>query len=206
MVNTGRRTTSGNHTLWGAALAVLALCCVALLNLACAPSENSRRTRFPRGSAGYSVEMITILLVSEQMSNVSRTWPPYTGKNFVLSAAVAWGLGKRRRDDLAILFGPDGIPEGIDGASYEGVTRESLRTTRFPHLTDLAGRAAPITEADQRDGTPLVALADGNTVVIGYSNGDVRRHDRDDLGLDDDDPIIFGPESQSPLLRLLSDK
>lgn len=50
--------------------------------------------------------------------------------------------------------------------------------------------------------------ADGRTphhrdsIVIAFDSGDVQKYSREHLGLGPDDPIVVGPESKSPLLRV----
>ena len=67
---------------------------------------------------------------------------------------------------------------------------ETLRTRRFPHLTDILGRAEsaarlPNTADPSETGTPVIALVlEWGCLIVGYSSGHVRCLWPDDLDLE----------------------
>lgn len=164
-----------------------------------------------RGGVRDNARSILLFMIDRRTGEGGGGWPAYSGKNFVLSVVATKDLDIRRRENLEILFGEGGIPDDIDIRDYEAINRDSLKHQRFSPLTHFAGRrnADPryrITEQEEQMGTPLIAIRHRDGVIVGYSGGDVRFHDREELGLDDDEPIVFGDSSRSDLLRCLSDE
>lgn len=142
-----------------------------------------------------------------------RGWPPYGGRNFVLSLVANRSIDIRNPDNLPIFFCPNGHEAGNapERADYEKVTKEALAWRRFPRLTDFAGRRNDETEyalkGDESDADePILACRWHDGVVVGFGNGRARYLDRDDLGLAPEEPIVFGAGSSSALLRKLSDR
>jgi hypothetical protein len=168
----------------------------------------------PRSEALHNVRGLALLLVDQAQAR--GTWPPYDGKNFVLSLVSTRALDPRNRNELRVLFGARPDLELPDATAYAGLTSESLRTQRHPGLTDLAGRrntdpryrlsdvakaASEVLAAE-----PLLARAVGCGVLVGFADGSARPLTRQDLGLAPADPLVFGDDSASPLLRQLSDR
>ena len=141
-----------------------------------------------------------------------RDWPLYGGKNFVLALVAHKLIDIRNPDNLEIFFCPEPGEQRTRPTreAYERVTKETLTRRRFPELTDFAGRrndepAYRLRRDEDAAVEPILACVLGDIVVVGFSDGAVRRMDRDDLGLEPDAEIVFGEASASPLLRKLSD-
>lgn len=116
-------------------------------------------------------------------------WPPYSGKNFVLSLVATGQIDPRNVEDIDLLFSPgDALyaTESIDLRRYVNLTPEALAAGGDHHdLTSYAGRrnADPehaITAAEEQEGTILLCDDDDGPLhhpdglVVGYSNGVVR--------------------------------
>ena len=155
---------------------------------------------------------LVTFVIARRTGKTSGAWPAYEGKNFVLSVVASKDIDLRRRENLEVLFPVSGLPAGFGPEDYEVVTKQSLETQRFPHLTEVAGRrnmdpAWRITEEGEQEGTPLMAVVmPGAGVLIGFSGGDVRLYEPEELGLRPGEPVRFGDEAKSDLLRCLSDQ
>lgn len=152
------------------------------------------------------------IILSERASR-QKPWPPYGGRNFVLSMVAHKLIDIRNPKNLEIFFCP-GSPAAQPmppRAAYEAVTKASLATQRFRALTDFAGRrndeeAYRLHPDDHERERPILGCRMDDGVILGFSNGRARYVDREGLGLGPDDPIVFGEESPSPLLCPLSDR
>ncbi len=145
------------------------------------------------------------------LDHADGAWPPYDGKNFVLSVVATSELEWRRRSRLDILFPTSGIPDDVGPEDYAAITHDTLRSRRFPHLTQIAGRRNTYpkwrtTVGWEDEGTPLFAVRYQDGVVVAYSDGEVCFHARAELGLAPDEPIRFGDAAKSDLLRCLSEE
>lgn len=172
----------------------------------------SRHTKVPpnRYEATNNARNLAIIL-SERAPR--RGWPPYGGKNFVLALAARRLIDIRNPDNLEVFFcrHPDDERPRSTQEDYEDVTIDTLARRRFPHLTDFAGRrndepAYRLADDAHEKSEPILGARVGEHVVVGFSDGAARLLDRDALGLQPGDPIVFGEESTSPLLRPLSDR
>ena len=150
------------------------------------------------------------IILSER--SIKRGWPPYGGKNFVLSLVAYELIDIRNPENLEIFFCPGSDVEGArpKREAYELVTKEALAQRSFPELTVFAGRRNDEPSCRLGDAAPwaqeaVLACAYEDGVVVGFADGSTRWCDRGDLGLGPDDPIVFGEASASPLLRKLSD-
>lgn len=148
--------------------------------------------------------MITLMLARRWSDD---PWPALGGRNSILSAVVRGQLDHRNPQNLEVLFPPsmDEDLSRLDRSEYAKLTKELLATQRFPHLTGYAGPGER--PSDLRGPVPLIGdLTYDDGAIIGYSDGSVRWLDREELGLAVDDPIRCGPQSKSPILRMLSDE
>lgn len=138
-------------------------------------------------------------------------WPPFEGKNFVLSLVADGVIEPGFEKNLEIFFCPrdaERLFSDIGVARYRELTPAALRERRFPELTSYAG---PLLEggvaAHASRVVPILGCRHhSDHVVIGYSDGTARSFDRSDLGLEPGEAIVFGPGSTSPLLRGLSEE
>jgi len=141
---------------------------------------------------------------------LQKGWPDLTGKAFVLYPLAAGLMDVGFAPALFISPADDERSKlRIRRQRWEEVTLAALRAgTDFGDLTSYAGPAEPITKDRLRGGpTPLLAdLHVPDRAIVAFTTGEVRVLEREDLGLDDDDPIVAGPASRSPLLRKLSDR
>ncbi|MDJ0521140.1 MAG: hypothetical protein QNJ90_03600 [Planctomycetota bacterium] len=126
------------------------------------------------------------------------------GRNWILSLVAAGVIKAEHRPNLVCLF-PTTVAglDDVDHGEYLALTPERLRTERFPHLTGFCG-PGPL-EPGWEGPRPLIGdLTHEGGATIGFSDGSVRWLEREELGLGDDDPIEAGPDSRSPILRMLS--
>ncbi len=140
---------------------------------------------------------------------------PYNGKAFVLAALARGDLDRRRRENLTIFWSPalDEEFAAMDIGRYAEVTKAALEAHRdLSAFTSHAGRLngpqpCAITSEMQDKGVPILADAQiPGTVVIAFTTGRVKAYDYAELGLPEDGPVVFGPDSPAELLRCLSDK
>ncbi|MHC5011082.1 MAG: hypothetical protein ACYTG6_09055 [Planctomycetota bacterium] len=147
--------------------------------------------------------------------STTRRWPTLNGKHFVLSLVVTGAIDRERPEQLAWLFSPgdrERSLDDIDPLRWKDVTMEALKRERdVSDLTSYAGRRNRVRECmitpDQlARGTPILAdLSFDGLALVAFSNGTVRRMDREALGLGTEDPIVAGEASSSPVLFLLGD-
>lgn len=168
----------------------------------------------PQPSTPPSIEHARWLaIIFSERAYHQRPWPPYGGRNFVLSLVAHKLIDVRNPQNLEIFFCP-GSPDAQPmppRAAYEEVTKESLAAQRFPNLTDFAGRrndepAYRLQPGDHEREVPILGCRMVDGAIVGFSNGRVRWLDRENLGLGPDDPIVFGDASKSPMLEPLSDE
>ncbi len=112
------------------------------------------------------------------------------GKNVVLSLVANGRLDPANPRELALLFRCGAVPAGIDASSYAEVTLESLRTRRFPRLTDIMGpdRDSPLSRGvtpELQVGRALLAVEITRGLIVGFTAGDVRLMSTEVLRLDD---------------------
>lgn len=145
-----------------------------------------------------------------------RGWPKQGGRNFVLSLMAAGIVDGRNPDNLAIFWCPgakgwDELQRFTDDEAWNAVTRESLRTRRFPHLTSYAGRRndEPAYALDKvTDPGPHVLFGcrhHDDAVILAFTDGKVKYLEWEDLGLDDEPEILFGDGAPHPWLEALSE-
>lgn len=143
------------------------------------------------------------------------SWPDCNGKNFVL-ATVAHGVVST--DDprqIEALFSPNDRDfkwYSVDRARYREVTLERLVSGQdFHELTSYAGRrnATPGYKLTVGGSAPEPLIADlhfPGLILIGYSDGSVRRYGYEELGVPcgHEPPIPIGDDATSELLRKFS--
>ncbi len=163
----------------------------------------------PRSKSRDNIRTMLTLMIGRR-SESPAGWPAYTGKNFILSLVATNQLDRRNERNLEVLWPPRLLKqfEALPPDAYDEVTKANLKSRRFPHLTGYAGRCTPITAEEERSGTPLIAdLTHPDGVIIGYSNGAVRLLEWDELDMaPPQGPLVIGPRSRHPVLRMLSDE
>ncbi len=180
-------------------LGLLVLVASAVLVVVVIPNmqEHDRQVR----SADNVRHLATMLVLHKTTTG---RWPPYSGKNFVLSLVATGQIDRHDPHSLAILFsGADNLTrlERVDIGRYALVTAEALANgTDFSDLTSYAGRrnaeeAHRIAPGEEKEGTILLcddddgALHHREGIVVGYSDGTARFLTWSELGL---------PEPQEP--------
>lgn len=153
----------------------------------------------------------------EDGAGVTKPWPPFDGKRFVLWVVAAGRIDRRDEQQLQMLFSPADRVHGwaTSGgvAAYAALDREVLRdpNARLDHLTSYVGRrnataGVRLTPDDLAAGAPAIAdLQFPDCAIVGFVSGEVRVLTRADLGLGPTDPIVAGDASRSPLLRALGE-
>jgi len=152
------------------------------------------------------------ILLSER--SIKRGWPPCEGRNLVLSLVTDHVIDPRNPDNLRIFFSPclRGARDLPPTREYLQLTPDALRTSRFPSLTDFAGRRSGDSRyalgarAAARTEPLLACVLPERGVVVGFTDGSARFFDLEDLGLEPGVPIELGDRATNPLLRALSDE
>lgn len=164
-----------------------------------------------------NVRHLAMLIVERAAREGS--WPPWDGKRFVLSVVAHGDWRVAKEVDAQLLFAgyrkADTLPRP---SAYAAVTVEALPTLPVAGLTSYAGRRNTDSRFRLPDGwlsrpdgwmgdEPILAdLSLPDMAIVGFADGCARALEREDLGLDPDDPIVAGDASKSPLLRALSDE
>ena len=164
-----------------------------------------------------NVRHLAMLIVERAAREGS--WPTWDGKRFVLSVVAHGDWRVAKEADAQLLFAgyrkPGTLPTP---SSYAAVTVETLATLPVASLTSYAGRRNTDSRFRLPDGwlsrpdswmgdEPILAdLSLPDVAIVGFANGSARALEREELGLDPEDPIVAGDASKSPLLRALSDE
>ncbi len=186
--------------------------------------EQGRRTESLSNVRGLA------LLLSGQ-SQQKRAWPPFDGKNFLLSLVATGEVDARRPDNLKVFFSPGDTKYTwqekvqIDGAKrYKDITLQSLKsgTGDFKDLTSYAGRLntrdeCRITPDKESMVVPLVCDDDdGNLhhpkgLIMAFTDGSAQFKDWSDLGMqagpeevDGDVEPFLGDDARSEDLKCMS--
>jgi hypothetical protein len=168
-----------------------------------------------------NVRNLAILLAERSMR---KGFPPFNGKNFVLSLAAYHVIDTRNHGNLEVFFSPGDMLYGLwrtNRARYAEVTVQALRAGEdFHELTSYAGRRNAdrdymITPDALQLDVPMIcddddgALHHRDGLVVGYTSGAVRFVPWEQLGMspqgDPNDPEPFlGDDAQVEALRALS--
>ena len=159
---------------------------------------------------------------------LSKPWPGFNGKNFVLWLVAYNHIDRRRTQNLDVLFSPgdtnytkDKVPDKL----WETVTPEALKSEGhedFKQLTSYAGRRNReklhmLTSSELSKGAIILCddddgpLHHAKGLVVGYSGGDVRFMEWSDLNLppptDEKDPkgLLGDPSPNEELKHVSSD-
>lgn len=181
--------------------------------------ENTRRTK----SSDNVAQMIKYYIADG--AGVSKPWPAYNGKNFVLWLVAAGKIDKRDDKQLQALFSPGDTNyswEGVGIKAYAGLTRESLRSenSELWKLTSYAGRrnatdGHKLTPDELSKGALCIcddddgALHHPKGLVIGYTSGAAKFVPWDELEMsppaESDNPEnTLGDQSPNPDLKHMS--
>jgi prepilin-type N-terminal cleavage/methylation domain-containing protein len=166
--------------------------------------------------------MITMMMMRVTSKGV-HGWPPYSGKNFVLSLVARGQIDMRRSENLETLFSPGDGNYGLgllDIKQYENVKKDALkRGDDFHNLTSYAGRRNGDKEyritADQMKMGTLVICDDDdgavhhpNGIVAGYSDGSVTFKEWDEWDMvkpedpDSPEPFLGDDASNDELMKM----
>lgn len=142
-------------------------------------------------------------------AGVSKPWPAFNGKNFVLWLVATNKISKESTEQLSILFSPGDPGRNLDSVgrkAFEPVTLEALRSegnTDFLNLTSYAGRrnkdkGHQLTSSELEKSALIIcddddgALHHSKGLVMGYSSGAAKFADWSDLEIsppaDSDNP------------------
>jgi hypothetical protein len=173
------------------------------------PQVRARR----RATSLAHLRLIVQMLRQHALQHDDPPWPPCSGKAFVLWLVPSGDVGLKEPSSLDMLFSPEDPARAADfvaTARWSGLTRQVLEAgTGLDALTSYVGRRNAAADARLPDdalqkATPIVAdLHFGDVALVGWSDGHVAAVDRAGLGLAAGDPLVAGPASKSPLLRLL---
>lgn len=184
-------------------------------------TERSRQTE-----SKDNVKALLTHFVGRVSSKGIRGWPPYNGKNFVLSLVATRQLkvlnkeGKVLKQNVKILFSPGDTlynQDRVDYERYKDVNKTALKNgTNFEELTSYAGRRNAerehmITPSQMGEGTIVIcddddgALHHPDGLVAGYSGGNVQFMEWEEFEMlppdDPDNPEEFlGDAASSPEL------
>jgi prepilin-type N-terminal cleavage/methylation domain-containing protein len=182
--------------------------------------ERSRQTK----SKDNVKNMVTMML-GRRTQKTTGGWPPYSGKNFVLSLVATRQIDIRNPQNLETLFSPGDAVftlERTDKDRYKDVTKDALKNgTDFHELTSYAGRRnGPndreylITPDQEKIGTIIICdddegpLHHPDGIVAGYTNAAVRFLEWEELDMlppeDADNPDEFlGDAASHPMLQAM---
>jgi prepilin-type N-terminal cleavage/methylation domain-containing protein len=181
--------------------------------------ENTRRTK----SSDNVQQMIKYYIADG--AGVSKPWPAFNGKNFVLWLVATGKIDRRDDKQLQALFSPGDTNYSWDGAgvkSYAAITKESLRTenSELLKLTSYAGRrnatdGHKLTPDELSKGALCIcddddgALHHPKGLVIGYVSGAAKFVAWDELDMsapaDPNNPEnTLGDQSPNPELKHMS--
>jgi len=162
------------------------------------------------------------ILLSER--SIRKSFPPYDGKNFVLSLVAYRIVDIRNPENLQIFFSPGDVLYTLDRATperFKEVTPQALRAeSDFHELTSYAGRRNAdrdylITVDRLKMVVPMICDDDDGPLhhldglVMGYTDGSAKFVEWQDLGIprpeEPDDPEPFlGDEAWTDSLRALA--
>jgi len=178
--------------------------------------EQSRRTK-----SKDNVRTMITLMIGRRTAKVSGGYPPYNGKNFVLSLVATGQLDRRNKQNLEVLFSPGDqlyTMEKVDLDRYKDVKKSALKQDAdFHELTSYAGRRNRdpehlITSDQEKQGTMMIcddddgALHHSDGIVTGWTNGSTRFMEWEELDMlapeDPDHPDPFlGDDSENEYLQ-----
>ncbi len=133
-------------------------------------------------------------------AGVSKPWPPFNGKNFILWLVATNKLDKANRDNLAVLFSPGDSEVTLDATTpkdWEAVTLPAIQSeghNEFLKLTSYAGRRNATTghklSATELEHGALI-ICDDDTgplhhskgLIVGYTSGSAQFKEWSDLGI-----------------------
>ena len=156
--------------------------------------------------------------------SIKKHWPPYDGKNFILSLVALKLVDIRNPDNLAIFFSPGDEWITLDKATperFSDVTKQALKSGQdFHELTSYAGRRNAdrdyhITSDRMKMVVPIIcdddegALHHPDGLVMGFTDGAAKFVEWEDLEMappeDANDPEPFlGDNATVEKLRALS--
>lgn len=183
--------------------------------------ENTRRTK----SSDNVQQMIKYYIADG--AGMSKLWPKYNGKNFVLWLVATGKIDKRDDKQLQALFSPgDSHYSWGDGGAtikdYAGLTRETLRTenSELLKLTSYAGRrnateGHTLTTDELSKGALCICDDDDGPLhhpkglIIGYVNGSAKFVPWDELDMSppaepNNPENTLGDQSPNPELKHMS--
>jgi prepilin-type N-terminal cleavage/methylation domain-containing protein len=184
-------------------IAVLATMVVAVIPMI---NERAHRTK----SMDNVKSMLTMML-ARRTAKVSGGWPPYNGKDFVLSLVATRDIDIRNKQNIEILFSPGDqnyTIEKVDLDRYKEVNKKALKTgTDFHELTSYAGRRNRdkdylITSDQEKKGTLVICddddgpLHHSDGLICGYTNGAARFQEWDEFDM----PPFDDPDHPEPFL------
>ncbi len=162
-----------------------------------------------------SIDNIRKILTALNKPNTGG-YPPYSGKAFIVALVADGRLDVRGEAHLEILFSPADRHRSLASVGrsrYDAIASgEFSRVDDFSDLTSYAGRrnaeaAYRLASEDGSGSEPLVAdLHFRDVAIVGFANGSVRVMTRSQLGLGDGDSIAAVADSNSGILRALSNK
>ncbi len=178
--------------------------------------EQSRKTK-----SVDNVRSMIILMVARRTGKISGGYPPYNGKNFVLSLVATGQLDRRNPQNLEVLFSPGDQSynmERVDIERYKDVKKSALKQgADFHELTSYAGRRNAdqehlVTSDQEKMGTMLIcddddgALHHSDGLVTGWSNGAARFMEWEEFDMlapeDPDHPEPFlGDDTENEMLQ-----
>jgi hypothetical protein len=140
-------------------------------------------------------------------------WPPYGGRNFVLSL-IADGVVDPEAPAVQRMFlalhPAERPPHGV---CWREIDHASLKERRHSELTVFAGRRNDeagyrLTQGGNPDTEPILAYVDlkHRRIVIGFADGYARAFRLSELGIPVDGQVRYGDSAEHPMLRKLSSR
>ena len=194
--------------------------CAAARTGSLSPLEEEKPPTPPSDARKASMKNVSdmIRLYQAHGAGLSKPWPKYNGKRFILWLVATNTIDRASPDALAILFSAGDRTRGVEKAggpaAYQRVTLDSLRSESadLGGLTSYLGRrngekAHMLTAAELERGAPIIAdLSFPDGAIVGFTGGAVKWMTREDLGIAPGQPIAPGEASPSEILRAFADK
>jgi len=176
--------------------------------------------RANRTKSADNVSSMLKFLLARASGNARSKWPPYNGKNFVLSAVANRDVNPENTNQLEVFFSPGDELYGLDKVDvkrYKDITLEALKDQDHHEMTSYAGRRNQdreylITANQISKGTVLISddddgpLHHSGGLIVGWSDGSARFVEWSEMGVtppDDPDnpPGLLGDDAQWEPLR-----
>ena len=198
-------------TPFDAVIVVSVLGVLALMVIMLIPTMDSGRKR-GRSPEAENLSSLTMMMLARSLDR-EQGYPPYSGRAFVLAVIADGIVDPGAPGALDVFFSPKDDSRGPRPfvEEYQALTPARLKAGGdFYRFTSYVGRRNADPDArftrNSPDGPILADLVSHpHGAYVAFRDGRVEYLKRAELGLGPDEPMVAGPTSRSPILRLLGD-